>query len=446
MSASDIFLIGSSGLRAYQTQLSTISQNISNVGSSNYSRRTATISESVVSGSDRVLYRQQANFGGANATGIQRTSDEFLNAQARTTGGELAYSNSYLKWANSVESALNDSDTGIGTTLTSFYSSVDQLAANPADNSLRTSMLYQLEQVTTAFRTSANDLNDVLDQTYESANSDISLLNNALSGLKDINQSLQRAISGTANQAQLLDSRDALLSTITGKLNATVTLDANGAATVTYDGQTLADVSTSGSFSVVQGTDKTFSLMLNGTTAVATPTAGTLAGDFAGSANARDQLDALDGLAVEFATDLNAWHQQGVTDGGTTGLDIVSVGTTADSLQPAITDVADIAVKSTDGTINGNLVQIDTVRQNSDVENKWTQIVTAQGNLVSTVSDEQTLAANRDEIARNAREEVSGVSLDVEAADLLRVQQAYQACARVVQAAKDIVDAILNLN
>jgi len=446
MSASDIFLIGSSGLRAYQTQLGTISQNIANVGSSNYSRRTTTISESVVTGSDRVLYKQQANFGGASATAIQRTSDEFMNAQARITGSDLAYSNSYLKWANSVESALNDSDTGIGTTLTSFYSSVDQLAANPADKSLRTSMLYRLEQVTSAFRTSSNDLNDVLDQTYQSANSDISLINNALSGLKDINQSLQRAIPGTANQAQLLDSRDALLSTITQKLNATVTLAANGTATVTYDGQTLADVSTTGSLSIVQAADKSFSLQLNGSTPLATPSAGTLAGDFAGSANARQRLDSLNALAVEFATDLNTWHTQGVTDSGATGLPLVSVGTTADSLQPAITNVADIAVKSSDGTINGNLVKIDTVRQNSDVENKWTEIVTAQGNLVSTVSDEQALAENRDEIARNAREEVSGVSLDVEAADLLRVQQAYQASARVVQAAKDIVDTILKLN
>lgn len=446
MSASDIFLIGASGLRAYQTQLGTISQNIANVGSSNYSRRTTTISESVVTGSDRVLYKQQANFGGASATAIQRISDEFMNAQARITGSDLAYSNSYLKWANSVESALNDSNTGIGTTLTSFYSSVDQLAANPADKSLRTSMLYRLEQVTAAFRTSSNDLNDVLDQTYESANSDISLVNNALSGLKDINQSLQRAIPGTANQAQLLDSRDALLSTITQKLNATVTLASNGTATVTYDGQTLADVSTTGSLSVVQAADKTFSLQLNGTTPLATPTAGTLAGDFAGSTNARQQLNALNALAVEFATDLNNWHTQGMTDSGSAGQPLVSVGTTADSLQPAITNVADIAVKSSDGTINGNLVKIDAVRQNSDVENKWTEIVTAQGNLVSTVTDEQALAANRDEIARNAREEVSGVSLDVEAADLLRVQQAYQASARVVQAAKDIVDTILKLN
>lgn len=445
MSASDIFLIGSSGLRAYQTQLATISQNISNAGSSNYSRRTTTVSESVVSGSSNVLYRSLANFGGSIATGVTRSSDPYLDAAARATGTDLAYSNSYLQWANNVESALNDSETGVGTSLTGFYSSVDQLAANPADNSLRASMLYQLETVVSAFHSSSNDLNSVLDQANASAQSDVGLLNNALSGLQNINKALLGASDNTANQAQLLDSRDALLSTITQKLNVSISFGTKGDATVTYEGQTISSSTSSSSFAVVQNSDKTLSLELDGT-AVAAPTNGSLGGDFAGADNARTRLDSLDTLAVQFANDLNAWHQQGYTDSGATNIPLVSVGTTAASLASAVTDISNIAAASSDGTINGNLVAISAARQSSDVESQWTALVTAQGNLVSTVSDKQSLSENRDQIARNARDNVSGVDLDTEAADLLRVQQAYQACAKVVQAARDIVDSILKLN
>jgi len=444
MSASDIFLLGSSGLRAYQTQLATISQNIANVGSENYTRRTTTISESVISGSSNILYKQHANFGGANATGISRSSDSYLEARVRSTGADLSYAKSYLKWVNNVESALNDDETGVGTMLTNFYSSVDQLAANPADSSLRTSMLYRLEQVVSAFHTSASDLESVLDQSHASAESDIGLLNNALGALQDINKSINIAADNSAHKAQLLDSRDSLLKTISSKLNVSISFSGTGAATVTYDNQTIASTTVAGSFAITQNPDKTIGLTLNGT-AVASPTNGTLGGDFAGSANARDRLNSLDAMAVQLADDLNTWHRQGVTDGGDTNIDLLSVSTTAASLSVAIGGIGDIAAKSADGTINGNLVGIGAVREASDIESQWTKLVTAQGNLVSTVTDKQVLAENRDEIARNAREEVSGVNLDVEAADLLRVQQAYQACARVVQAARDIIDSILNL-
>lgn len=46
--------------------------------------------------------------------------------------------------------------------------------------------------------------------------------------------------------------------------------------------------------------------------------------------------------------------------------------------------------------------------------------------------------------AVNSREEVSGVNLDEEAADLLRFQQAYQAAARVVASANQIFEELLN--
>jgi flagellar hook-associated protein FlgK len=49
------------------------------------------------------------------------------------------------------------------------------------------------------------------------------------------------------------------------------------------------------------------------------------------------------------------------------------------------------------------------------------------------------------EQAVEARDKVSGVSLDEEAADLVRFQQAYQASARIIQTANQLFDAILQV-
>jgi flagellar hook-associated protein FlgK len=47
--------------------------------------------------------------------------------------------------------------------------------------------------------------------------------------------------------------------------------------------------------------------------------------------------------------------------------------------------------------------------------------------------------------AVETRDSVSGVSLDTEAADLIRFQQAYQASAQVIQVASKLFDSILGL-
>ena len=49
------------------------------------------------------------------------------------------------------------------------------------------------------------------------------------------------------------------------------------------------------------------------------------------------------------------------------------------------------------------------------------------------------------EHAIEARDKISGVSLDSEAADLIRFQQAYQASAKAMQTASTLFDSILQI-
>jgi len=107
-----------------------------------------------------------------------------------------------------------------------------------------------------------------------------------------------------------------------------------------------------------------------------------------------------------------------------------------------ITDPADIAGASTSGVANGNLLAVSSIRGTGSVEDKWLNFISTQGNLVSATLAEQTAASNRDQMAQAARADVSGINLDREAADLLRLQQAYQASARIVQVANEIMQSL----
>ena len=65
------------------------------------------------------------------------------------------------------------------------------------------------------------------------------------------------------------------------------------------------------------------------------------------------------------------------------------------------------------------------------------------GNVASQASiAEKALKVVNDQ-AIEARDKISGVSLDSEAADLIRFQQAYQASAKSMQVAQQLFDSIL---
>ena len=69
----------------------------------------------------------------------------------------------------------------------------------------------------------------------------------------------------------------------------------------------------------------------------------------------------------------------------------------------------------------------------------------ANSSSLASTKAENVTALGRSDQAVAAREAVSGVDLDMEAADLLRIQQAYSASAKILQVAKETVDSILQI-
>jgi flagellar hook-associated protein 1 FlgK len=445
MSSADLFSIGSSGLRSMRAQMGAIADNIANANTQNYNRRTVLLQESSVAASSEPLYVPRASFGGSEIVSVDRANDIYLDAAARQTGTALGYANSRVRWLSDMETALGDDALGVGGTLNTMYGAIDKLAASPSDTALRTNMIYAMDQVVNAFHRSSDGLTTVMQGTFTTAQNDTTLVNDSLTALTRINEDLLRSQPGTANYAQLMDNRDAELTKITQRLNVGISFGPNDDAILTYNGSTILQGNAASSFDTLQNANGTLTFRLNGV-ATATPADGLLGGAFASATLARQRLDSLDTLAVQFSTDMNAWHAQGLTDANAAGGALFSVGTTAASLATSIGNITQIAAKTSDGRLNGNLLNIGTTRGNSSVEKGWTALIASQASTLSTAQAEQEAAELRDETARSARERVSGVDLDREAADLLRTQQAYQAAAKIIQAAKEIADTILRLS
>ena len=443
---SDLFIIGASGTRAYRTAMAAIGENIANASTDGYARRSVTTAESGASTATMAMYVSKGNFGGTQVVSINRGTDPYLDATVRMTGMALGSSTARLRWLSDAENALNDTGTGIGALMTGMFQNMEKLAASPSDTSLRVTTLDSISRVAQAFNQTAADLKAVSEGIATEADASVSTINRSLESLADINNSLLRAQPGTSAYAQLLDSRDAALQDLTENLNVTISFGAHDSAQISFDGQTLVQGDAATSLAVASNADGTLNLTLADGTALATPANGTLGGLFSAADTVADRRANLDTIAGKFVTDMNAWHAQGVTNAGGAGAPLLSYGGGAASVAALITDPAELATKSANGTLNGNLLTVtSTLRGNGSVEQDWTALIATHGNLLAGAKADNNTAQSRSDQAVAAREAVSGVDLDMEAADLLRIQQAYSASAKILQVAKETVDSILQI-
>ncbi len=444
---SDLFIIGASGTRAYRTAMAAVSENIANASTDGYSRRSVTTIESGSSTATMAFYISRANFGGTQVASVNRATDPYLDANMRLTGMALGSSTARLRWLNDTETALNDTETGIGQLMTGMFQNMDKLAASPSDTSLRVTTLDSISRVAEAFRQTDADLQSASTGIATEAQASVANINTALDQLANINGSLLRAQPGTSAYAQLLDSRDAALQQLSENLNVDVSFGAHDSVQISFNGQTLVQGDAATNVAVSANANGTLAFATSGGTALTAPANGTLGGLFSAAQTVTDRRASLDTLAQQFVTDMNAWHAQGftTTTPSTAGAPLLS-GSSAASIAALITDPAALATQSADGTLNGNLLTVQsTLRGNGSMEQNWTSLIATHANLLTATKAEQTTAQGRADQAVAAREAVSGVDLDVEAADLLRLQQAYSGCAKILQVAKETVDSILQL-
>jgi flagellar hook-associated protein FlgK len=85
------------------------------------------------------------------------------------------------------------------------------------------------------------------------------------------------------------------------------------------------------------------------------------------------------------------------------------------------------------------------VTNGKTIANTYIDQINSVGNLAqqSSITQQALTVVNDQAIA--ARDKVSGVNLDEEAAALIRYQQAYQACAKVMQTSGQLFDAIIQI-
>jgi flagellar hook-associated protein 1 FlgK len=447
---SDLLGLGLSGVTAYRTAMSAIGDNVANAETSGYARRDVRLRESTNSGSRSPLYREELFFSGVEAASIGRAWDAYRAADSRYAASASGRSDARQQWLGAIETNLGTGPTAVGSRIGAFFNAGEALAATPSDRLARSAMLSTLSDAAGSIRDTAQALSRVSDGITAASTQEIDALNAELKALSEVNTALRQAAPNRSTFASLEDERDRLLDSISSRLDISATIGDKGTVTVSLggvSGVTLLNTQQRAEISSAVAADGRIQLRMfwDGTTTPLPASAGRLAGLVDVAASTADKRAEVEAIAQQFTTEVNNWNAGGRTAAAVSGGPLLSMTAGAMSLTLATSDPAAIAAASSDGTENGNLLSLSALRGPSGVEGRWAALVAAQAQALNSAAAEAAAAATRRDNSFAARDEISGVDLDREAAELLRYQRAYDASARIIQVARETMQTILDV-
>jgi flagellar hook-associated protein 1 FlgK len=441
-----IFSIGRSGLAVSRSSLELTAQNIANAGNADYSRRILTQGELVMTGS--IGINQADALGGVRPGIIERAESGLVQRQARDAASALAAAQAEFFAMREAESAVEAS--GVFTGLVEFEAALTRLEGNPLEPALRISALESARQMASNFSVANSTLGNARTLVQGEASAELLDVNELAAQLASINADLVGVREGTAGRAALLDARDKALRGLAQQFAITPTINANGTADVALAGTppvALVTGATAATASVTFAADGTATFAVGGTDFV--PGGGAMAGRAAALAQMAGLQTDLDGLAASVISIANAAQTNGVGADGTPGQPLFA-GTGAGDITLVLASANGLATAPAGSPAGsrdtGNLAAL--LGALGATTGPSAEADALLLSLSSRVSALQTRSDGLFVVASSAEAELlreTGVDLDDEAANLVRLQQAFEANSRVIQVAADLFDTILGL-
>jgi flagellar hook-associated protein 1 FlgK len=343
--------------------------------------------------------------------------------------------------------------------ISGFFTSFSQLSTNPGNIPLRQSVLTAAQNMTAAFNNASINLNTQKIAADTQIPSTVQQINTLAQSVAELNMRISQSQTTGQNSGGLEDQRNQLIQQMSQLINISMIQGDNGTVSIsTALGAAL--VVGGQNFNLRVATSPTTSqnqvLASDGTDLTASIDGGKIGGLLRVRDKAIPTLSTqLDTLASGIANAVNTAHTAGFDLNGAAGQKFFTVpGTvagTAQSIKLNLTDPSQIAASlSGSSGDNANALALSQL-QNQNITGGQTPLNFYSSTVSQLGTDIQLATSQRDtqdavvQQLQNQRNSVSGVSLDEEAANLVRYQRAYQAAARVVNVIDELTQTTLTL-
>jgi flagellar hook-associated protein 1 FlgK len=449
-------------LLSQQQVIDVIENNVANASTVGYHRQSAVLSQAAATQSGLVHDISAGSLGsGVVVSKIQRFTEEFYETRYRQVAADASRWNTENDVVSQTESLLAEtSDSGLTPSLDNFFAGWQTLASDASNSSYRTDLLDRANALVNAFKSRSQQLTSLRSDQGVAITQRLDEINSDAQQVANLNGEISRVLSTGDQPNDLLDQRDQLLDSLSQLAGATSSVQSNGEVMVSIAGHSLVighDVTALQTTLNAGNTDPVALKWADGQTFAPTT------GEIAGLIDARDkvipdQLNGINALAAQVITQVNTQHQKGFDLNNAAG-GVFFSGTDASDIGVAITDVNQIAAAgaAATGTATSPTSDGDNARalfglssQNlmsgntSTFDQYYNNQVTALGLTVNSIKSNSTNKTNAQNALDDQRKSVSGVSLDEEAANLVKAQRAYEAATRMMTTIDSCLDKVIN--
>jgi flagellar hook-associated protein 1 FlgK len=460
-----------SALAATQVAMNSTAKNVSNVNTEGYSRQRVDLKTGLPE-----QYGQHQLGGGVDVGAISRSTNKFVNQRLEQENSALGKFQGLTEVYSQLEMVFKeDGDGSISGAVSQFFNDIRTLSTQPDSIPLRTSVRESAKNVAGRFQTMSLAIDQVVtdvDQRLEGAVSDINRLTDRIAQLNRQISDIEVGKVSNANDER--DQRDQAVLELSKLVDIKTTDLENGSINISV-----------GSYGpIVMGVDRqelaTFRSPSGDTPNsvriyLLTPHNGVPpkditekfeSGQVGGLLTLRDQTipgfrNKVDSLAYNLADQVNSVHRAGFSRSGSNGISffqepsgIKGAAAGLDLSSEVSNDISNIAAGAAANAAGDNrtllsLANLETAKifngGGSNFNDEAASILGSLGVQVRGANDSLATQQSVVEQLDTLKKTTSGVSLDEEAMNMLRFQKAFDASAKMIQVADQMMDTVINL-
>lgn len=446
-----IFDISTRSLAVYRRALEVTSHNIANASNPYFSRQ-------------RIIFETDSSDPGAgNVWGngvkigdIRRVRDSLIDSHLINTNPNYSDSFKQSQLIGDVEKIFSEpSDLGISNLMTSFFNSFNKLSVTPNSTPLRTDVLNAANNLAAKVNSINQSITVLKGDIRNEFKQKVTEVNSILKQIQQLNVEQYNNSYRGLPVNEILDRRDQLVSELSKIVNVNVSVDNTNSISVSIGGALAVDRMHATEFVMEEDNgslnlkvkDGSYSVILSG-------------GELNGLSQVYSQKipkykQKLDEVINTLVNAVNNEHRQGYTntDPQETGINFFdNYENGILKVNPEIAaNVNKIAV-SQDGTIGNGQIGLR-ISQLSDAQlingstlsEYYSTLINTLGNdglLQSNYAQANQLVISQLELQQSS---ISGVSIDEEMTNVLKFQRSYEASAKLITVADEMIRTILEM-
>jgi flagellar hook-associated protein 1 len=474
---SSVFNIGRNALQTYELALQVTSHNIANALTPGYTR------QQMVLEAQNPLNLSGLHLGmGVTAGSVRQAFDQYTARSIQQNASALGESEAKATALAYLETIFNEAaGHGLNQALADFWNAWQDLANNPGGVPERTALLQKAEALSAQFRTMSESLDQVRRSMNTNLGASLSDLAQTARQIASLNERITASEADGTRANDLRDQRNNLVENLASLIGINHYEDGNGALTIlTTSGKLLVsgtqswELSQAGEQIYWNGIPVDLSAELSG-------------GKIGGWLDIRDEiipqyLANLDELAGSLIREINARHAAGYALSGATGLAFFepppspvpgdhSGAAGALALSSALAgNPANIAAGGSSGapgdnenalrildlqtdqglllrkwTYAGRGTNVSSAVQTAALEDYYRSLVGDLGILAAGTNQDRDFAQTLIDRLAEVRDSVSGVNLDEEMTEIMKIQRAYQAAAKLITITDEMLQSLLQI-